>query len=144
MELKQLQLIKSVYDGLAQGVSNPIQINSAYGYLPNHIDGAPMRAKIQAITRFVMLNYADEIQAIAKAEKEAVQLSIIESIGTIENQHKQSHKESVADDMATEHNENRQFLTKEEKADLANPLTGTALEIVSNDGKKRRTRTKKT
>lgn len=144
MKIEQLKVIKSVYDGLAQGISNPIQINTAYSFLPNHVDGSPVRAKIQAITRFMMLSYADELQAINKAEKEAKQLTIEDSIGTIENKQSQSHKESISDDMATEHNENRMFLTKEEKEYLASNTSNTTLEIVNSDGKKRRTRTKKT
>jgi hypothetical protein len=133
MTIEQLLFIKSVYDGLSAGISNPININTAYGFLPNHSDGSPVRAKIQAITRFMMLSYYDHL---AEVNKVVAPEPIVESIGTIENKPKQTHQESVDDDLGNI----RGFLTAEQKEDLRTPLSNTTLEIISSDGKKKRTR----
>jgi hypothetical protein len=142
MTKKQLDLIKSVYDGLAQGVSNTININTAYGYLPGKMEGAPMRAKIREITRFMMLSYSDAVNALKVAETKSKEKELLDSVGTIENKHKQSHKESTNDDMADEIAKNRMFLTKEEKEDLKGSKAGTKLVIETPDGKKSQTKTK--
>lgn len=139
MELKHLKIIRDVYNQIQSGISNPILINTAYGLLPNHIDGAPMRAKIQAITRFNMLSYDDEYKIAVNASKQVEVLPIIpeeasNSIGTVENKSSQSHSESTDMD---EIKLNREFLTKEEKEDLAKPNSKTEFNIVKEDGRKK-------
>lgn len=124
MKAEELIKIKQVYDQLNQGISNPIKINEVYSFLPNIQPNAPIRAKIVAINRFMMINYEDYLP----------QEPILESIGTIENKPKQSHSESNVVEIQA-------FLTKDEQEDLQSPLAGTVLEI-SKDSNKSRTRSK--
>lgn len=150
MKLTELQQIKAVYDGINQGISNPILINTAYTYLNNTIDGAPIRAKIQAITRFMMLSYVEVLkevlaqieashqQQILKSREESYKTQYtpevdLGSIGTMETKPKQSHQESF------DINDIQDFLTKAEKESLSDNTSGTEL-IVERDGKKKRTR----
>jgi len=137
MELKHLEIIKQVYTQIESGISNPILINTAYSLLPNHIDGAPMRTKIQAITRFNMLSYGDEYKIAVNASKQVEALPVIpedasNGIGTVDNLPKQSHAEST-DEIQL----NRTFLTKEEKENLGQPKTNTTFNIVKEDGRKK-------
>lgn len=131
----QLKVVAEVYDMLSKGLTHPQKISQAYQYI-NPMSGieVPQRAKILAINRFMLLSYAD-IQKQIKKEAEAVKETITESIGTIENKDKQSHTEKVDVD-----NNIQGFLTKTEKEELKSEFAGTTLEIVSNDGKKKRTR----
>lgn len=132
MELKHLKIIKQVFDQLQNGTSNPITINSAYLLLPNHVEGSPMRAKIMAINRFGMLNYADELKTAIDSDKQVEVIPVIpenasNSIGTIENKSTQSHSESSSED--DEIKVNREFLTANEKDELKSPESGTKLKV---------------
>ena len=133
MNIEELKLIKAVHDGLQQGISNPLKINNAYDLLPNKMIGSPMRAKIMAINRFIMLSYQDVLKELQQVKPVEIPV-IVESIGTIDNLPKQSHKESVNDDMA----EMQTFLTAKEKQDLKSHLAGTVLEH-HRQGRKRTT-----
>lgn len=134
----QLEAIAEVYNMLSKGLTHPQKINQVYQYI-NPMSGieVPQRAKILAINRFMLLSYAD-VQKQLKVEEEVLEMeAITESIGTIENRDRQSHSEK------TDNGDNQdiqQFLTKKEKSKLKEPEAGTTLEIVSNDGKKKRTR----
>ena len=139
MNTEQLSIIKTAYDQIQGGISNPVKINEAYTYLPNMSEGSPMMAKIRAINRFMMLNYNDwlkEVQALAKNSESETQ-AVTESIGTIENKPKQTHKEEIPSD-----EDIQSFLTQEEKDDLKQKLAGTALQVEKADGTKAKTRTK--
>lgn len=121
MKLEHLNKIKSVYDALMAGISNPVKINEAYGYLPNYVENSPMIAKIRAINRFMMLSYHDELKVVDKEVQEEVTdaqvyEALTESIGTVENLPKQSHVED---------NDIQEFLTKEEKQTLSSKKAGT-------------------
>ena len=139
MTKDNLLKIKSVYDQLLQGISNPILINEAYALLPVSIEGTPMRGKIQAINRYVMFNYNSIMDELSrKVEPQP----IIESIGTIENKPLQSHSEDNSL-MLDDPEELLAFLTENEKQDLKSDTAGTQLEIVDEKtGDKRRTRGK--
>lgn len=134
----QLQQIKEVYDMLQKGLTHPLKINQVYKYL-NTIQGMEVaqRVKILAINRFMMLNYQDCLNDLKKVQKAQEAQAIEESIGTIENRDKQTHRETKGND---DQQDIQGFLSKEEKEDLKSDTAGTTLEIVSNDGKKKRTR----
>lgn len=134
----QLEAIVEVYNMLSKGLTHPQKINQVYQYI-NPMSGieVPQRAKILAINRFMLLSYAD-VQKQLKVEEEVLEMeAITESIGTIENRDRQSHSEKSDNG---DNQDIQQFLTKKEKSKLKEPEAGTTLEIVSNDGKKKRTR----
>ena len=70
MTYEDLKIIHDAWAQMEGGISNPIAINKAYESLPNHIigTGAPMVAKIRAITRFMMLQYEDEMKQVQKSK----------------------------------------------------------------------------
>ena len=112
MKAQELQYIKTTYDNLNAGISNPVHINTAYQYLPNYVENSPMIAKIRAINRFMMLSYFDELKHVETETVEDytnIDNTITDSIGTMENLPKQSHVEKVdVDDIQA-------FLTADEK-----------------------------
>jgi len=123
MTREQLDQIKEIYDLMNKGLTNPLKINAAYKHInPNFSSEPPTRAKINAINRFMMLNFRDEWDAMIAVEKQFVDIvetTIPEdnkSVGTTENKADQSHSEEIL--------ENRSFLTATDKASLAGePLT---------------------
>lgn len=136
----QLEAIVEVYNMLSKGLTHPQKINQVYQYI-NPMSGieVPQRAKILAINRFMLLSYAD-VQKQLKVEEEVKEMeAITESIGTIENRDRQTHSEGNNSSQG-DNQDIQQFLTKKEKSKLKEPEAGTTLEIVSNDGKKKRTR----
>ena len=135
MTTNQLQQIKSAYDQLQGGISNPVKINEAYQQLPNMVEGSPMIAKIRAITRFMMLNYHDYLK-IVDSPVEAIPVSqedITESIGTIENKPKQSHQENLYNPDGSI----MDFLTVEEQQDLKSKKAGTEFVVKKAPVKRR-------
>lgn len=135
----QLKALKEVYDMLQKGLTNPLKINSVYKYI-NPMSGieVPQRAKIMAINRFMMLSYQDALADLKKAQVKLQETKLEESIGTIENKEKQTHKEKVNVDDKLQ--DIQGFLTKAEKEDLKSGEAGTTLELINNEGKKKRTR----
>lgn len=139
MTKDNLLKIKTVYDQMLNGISNPVLINEAYTLLPVSIEGTPMRGKMQAINRYVMFNYNSIMAELSRKEEPEV---IEESIGTIENKPLQSHSEDN-NVVVEEQEELMTFLTEDEKQDLKSDTAGTQLEIVDEKtGSKRRTRGK--
>lgn len=134
MTKEGLAQIKEAYDMLQKGLNNPQKINVAYKHL-NPIQGmeVPIRVKIVAINRFMMLSYADALKELNKVVKPPI---VEESVGIIENEKHYSHHENVNQDVDI-----LEFLTADEKQDLKSDTAGTTLEIVK-DGKKKRTRKK--
>lgn len=135
----QLAKVKAVYEGIQAGISNPFEINTVYTYLPNAMESTPMRAKIVAINRFMMLNYHDYLdklktEALFNIEDYQKTSGVVESIGTVENLSKHSHVETLNQE------EIQTFLTQEEKLDLESNQAGTVFEIKTADGKTKRTR----
>ncbi len=123
INLEQLKEIKEVYDMLNNGMSNPIKINSVYKYI-NTVDSieVPIRAKITAINRFMMLNYDGIYNTLMMKNKvDDDSMSTMGSIGTMDNLDKQSHSEN------TDNNSNQSttndllevdFLTADDKKEL--------------------------
>lgn len=135
----QLEAIKEVYEMIQRGMTHPVKISNAYKYI-NDIQGmeVPMRAKIMAINRFMMLSFEEEWKLANKPAVQPKPEVLEESIGTIENKSKHSHQESFGDD--DELHNIQGFLSKDEKEELKSEFAGTTLEIVTPDGKKKRTR----
>lgn len=133
MERKQLQEIKEMYDMLNKGLTNPLKTNTVYQYLqPMQGIEVPIRVKINAINRFMMLNYRDEYDAMVNREKQIDMpsqpiLTNNESIGSVENKDKQSHTEDI--------NDVKNFLTKSEKESLKDNQSGTQLNIHKKRGR---------
>ena len=137
----QLELVAETYNQIQKGLIPTLKINQAYQYI-NPMIGmeVPIRAKILAINRFMMLQYQDVINEMKKAEAKEAEVKLEESIGTIENRDRQSHQENVD---VTDPNNINNFLTVYEKEDLKSGEAGTTLEVVTADGKVKRTRTPK-
>jgi hypothetical protein len=137
----QLEAIVETYNMLEKGLTNPIKINQVYNYI-NPMVGVdvPIRAKIMAIKRFMIVNYNDVMRDLATPKIEETQ-DIVDSMGTMENKPFQSHTEATTHDVASE--DMSGFLTTEEKQDLKSEETGTVFEVRHADGKITRSRTKK-
>lgn len=137
----QLELVVETYNQIQKGLIPTLKISQAYQYI-NPMQGieVPMRAKILAINRFMMLSYQDVVNEMKKAEAREAEVKLEESIGTIENKDKHSHQEKVD---VTDPNNINNFLTVYEKEELKSGQAGTTLEVVTADGKVKRTRTPK-
>ena len=141
----QLELVAETYNQISKGLIPTLKINQAYQYI-NPMIGmeVPIRAKILAINRFMLLQYEDVVKEMKKAEALEAEVkemeAITDSMGTFENKNRQSHSEK------TDNGDNqdiRGFLTVYEKEELKSDESGTVLEVVSAEGKKTRTRTPK-
>lgn len=140
MTRTQLQQIKEIYHLLEKGLTHPLKATQAYLLIqPDGSHDTPMRVKENAIQRFMMLSYSDEYNKMVEQEKiDAILPPLTEannSNDTLDNQPK-SHKEELNVDI-NDIQDIRNFLTKEEKEQLAEQATGTTLVVEKGNVKKR-------
>jgi len=116
----QLELIAEVADMLHKGMTNPVKINQAYKYINTSMSmEVPIRVKMNAINRYMVFNYDDELKRLKhendKFENETIQIDLFDQ--PMDDKKNKNHSENLDVDLS-------EFLTKDEK-DLSKNKKGT-------------------